>query len=627
MSIQTLRDKSEGVIAKILIALIVLVFALFGFGQITTFLSPTPKVATVDGQNITQQEMDIAVERNRRLLLARDRSADINEDQLRKTVLQNLINRKLLSIEAQSLGLYYGDANLDQEIVNTPIFQVNGKFNPDRFQQILGGAGYTPLSYRAALRTDKRLQQMVKGIEDSGFVTRSEARRISSLENQTRDIAYLRIRMAKLKPKVKVTDAEIKDYYEAHPADFMAPERVKLAYIDLNKDNLLGRVKVTEARLKSYYQQNSSAYTLAPQRDVAHILIAVGKKMTYPEAKVKIDKIYKELKDGASFAALAKKYSDDPGSAKKGGNLGYNPKGTFVKKFEDVAWSLKVGQISKPFKTRFGYHIVKVLGIKPKRTPSFAEVRGKVEQAYRQEQAERMFLNESDKLSNLAFESPDLKRPAKALGLEIKTTGYLSRHSKKGIAADPGVMKAAFSSDVLSDGNNSDVIKVSQSNHLVLRVLDHKPQALKPLAEVKTEIRNKLIRQKAAQLAETQAKKIVAMLKNGAIAGYAADKYGLSWKVVPSATRNQSGMPHAINDEAFSLAPPPTNSKSVGYTTLPDGDSAVVSVTNVVNGGDDQISAKDLASMQLIMSVAQGRYEFREFHNELAKNAHITKEK
>lgn len=627
MSIQTLRDKSEGIVAKILIALIVLVFALFGFGQITTFLAPTPRVATVDGQKITQQEMELAVERNRRMLLARDKSADIDEDQLRKTVLQNLINRKLLSIEADSLGLFYGDKSLDKEIVNTPVFQVKGKFSPDRFQQILGGAGYTPLSYRSALRTDKRLQQMVNGIEGSAFITSSEAGQTSRLEEQTRDIAYLRISMDKLEPKVKVTDEEIKAFYNNHPADFMSPERVKLAYIELNKDELFKKVKVTDAELKSWYEQNESEYTIAATRDIAHILIATNAKVTPKQAKAKSEEIYKKIENGASFAAMAKKYSQDPGSASKGGDLGFNPKGSFVKKFEDVAWSLKKGQISKPFETQFGYHIVKVLGIKPKHTPSFAEVRAKVEQAYREQQAEGLFVTESGKLSDLAFESPDLKTPAEKLGLTIKTTGYLSRKSKTGIAANSGVMKAAFSPDVLADGNNSDVIHISPTVRLVLRVVDHKPEALKPLGEVKTDIHDKLVKQKATKMAEAEARQIVDMLNKGDIAHYVADKYGLSWKVVANASRNQSGMPRSINEEAFSLAPPPQNSKSVGYAVLPNGDSAVVSVTNVVNGGGDNVSPSDLASLQRILSAAQGRYEFREFRNELAKQGNITKGK
>lgn len=625
MSIQSIRDKSEGIIAKLLIALIVLVFALFGFGQITTFLAPTPKVATVDGQNITQQELDAAVERNRRLLQAQNKSIDQN--QLRKTVLQNLINRKLLSSAADNLGLYYSDKNIDDDIIKTPVFQVDGRFNADTFQRILSGAGYTPLSYRAGLRTDKKLQQMVEGIQDSAFVTDSETRYTNSLAQQTRDVAFLPISVDKLKSKVKVTDAEIKSYYDEHPADFMSPERVKLAYIELSKDNLLKQVKVTDAELKQSYEQNKSEFTRQAERHVAHILIATSDTVTDAQAKAKIDEIYKKIEAGANFAEMAKQYSQDPGSAKEGGDLGFNPAGSFVKPFESVADSLKVDQISKPFKTQFGYHIVKLLGVKPKYVPDFAAVRDKVEQQYKEGKAAGLFVTESSKLGELAFESPDLKRPAKELGLKVETTDYLSRDAKTGIAADAGVMAAAFNPDVLVDGNNSSVIEISPNDHMVLRVLEHKQQALKPLNDVKADIHEALMKQKATKLAESEAREIVAMLQKGSITHYVADKYGLKWKVIANAGRNQSGMPRAINQEAFKLAPPSKNGKSVGYTLLPDGGSAVVSVTHVKNGSDVNVGSQDLASIQRVLSAEQGRYEFSEFRNQLAQKGKISTSK
>ena len=625
MSIQTLRDKSEGIVAKILIGLIVLVFALFGFGQITTFLSPAPRVATVDGEKITQQEMDIAVERNRRLLLAQNKSpSEINEDQLRKTVLQNLINRKLLGQAADKLGLYFGDKSLDEEIVKQQVFQVDGKFDAGRFQQVIGGAGYTPLSYRNEMSTDKRLEQLVKGIEGSAFLTSNEVARSGSLAQQTRDVAFLRISVDALKAGVDVTDDEVKDYYSNHPARFMTPETVKLAYIELSAKDLMDKVVVTDEDLKKYYEQTKSNYTEEESRRVAHILIETNGKVSDAEAKAKIDDIHKQIENGASFAEMARRYSQDPGSAKKGGDLGFNSRGSFVKAFDDVAFSLKPNQISKPVKTEFGYHIIKLLDIEPQRVPGFAEVRDKVEENYRKEKAEEMFVKKSGKLSELAFESPDLKRPAEELGLEIKTTGYLSRDAKTGIAADDGVMKAAFGPDVLNDGNNSSAIEVSQDDHIVLRVADHKPQALKPLAEVGSTVRDLLKKEKAGKLAETQAKDIVDMLKKGSIARFVADKYGLAWKVFAGAKRNQTDMDRTINQEAFKLARPPKGGKSVGYAMLANGDAAVISVTNVKNEPEDKVAATDVASMQRLLSAQEGGYEFLEFRDQLAREGDIT---
>ncbi|HKI73542.1 MAG TPA: peptidylprolyl isomerase, partial [Pseudomonadales bacterium] len=533
----------------------------------------------------------------------------------------------LLTVEANKLGMYYGDKSLDEEIVNTPVFQVDGKFSSDRFQQVLGGAGYTPLSYRQEMRTDKKLQQLIDGIRGSAFVTDKEVKRSDGLAEQTRDIAYLRIPVDKLTSQVSVSDDEIKDYYSNHPADFMSPETVKLSYIELTRDELMKDVKVTDDDLKTYYEQTKSDYSEQESRRVAHILIETNDKVTDADAKAKAEEIYKKIENGASFEEMAKKYSQDPGSAKNGGDLGFNPKGSFVAPFEKVEYSLKPNEISKPFKTQFGYHIVKLLAIKPAHVPDFAEVRDQVEKKYREKKAADLFLTKNSKLSEMAFESPDLKTPSQELGLPIKTTAYLARDAKTGIAADAGVMKAAFSPDVLTDGNNSSVIEVSQFDHIVLRVDDHKAQAPKPLEEVSANIKAKLIHEKASALAEKDAKDIVDELEKGAITRFVADKYGLKWVVQAQAGRNEKGLDGEITDEAFKLPRPVKGDKSIGYTLLAGGDAAVVSVTNVANETADKIDASSIATMQRILSSQRGTYEYQEFRDQLAANGDITRTK
>lgn len=628
MSIQTLRDQSEGIVAKILIGLIILVFALFGFGSITTFLAPVPKVATVNGDAITQQEMETAVERNRRLLLAQNRSpADIDEDELRRSVLQNLIDRKLLSLAADDLGLYFGEKEVDEDIVNTPVFQVDGVFNPDQFQLVIRGAGYTPLSYRQEMSTDKKLQQLVSGVQGSSFLTKDEIVYASSLAQQTRDIAFLRIDLEKLIPVVEVTDQEVEQYYTEHPGEFMTEETVDLDYVELKRDDLMQKVAVTEDALRAYFEENKSVYAQEESRRIAHILIETNDKVTDAQAKARIDKIYDRIVAGESFSDVARESSEDPGSARNGGDLGYNSRGTFDKAFEDAAFALQLNQVSKPVKTDFGYHLIKILDIRPAQTPDFASVRDKVEKQYREEKAEEMFVADSGQLSELAFESPDLQEPADALGLEIKTTGYVGRDVKEGIAANSAVMEAAFSPDVLLDGNNSGIIEISPNDHVVIHVRDHKPRELKPLEQVAADVKAQLAEQKATELAESQARDIVDMLESGSITRFVADKYKLKWEVVPAVVRNQPGIDRAILSSAFKLPRPPEGGKSVGYTMLADGDAAVFSVTRVVNKAQDNLHVADLDRMRRALANQRGAYEFREFRDELADEGDVTKTK
>ena len=309
MSIQSLRDKSDGLIAKIIVGLIIVVFALFGMGSITTFLTPVPKVATVDGQDISQQEMEIAVERGRRLLLSQDvPAADIDEDELRQNVLQNLISRKLLVLASQSLGLQFSDQLLDQEIVATPIFQVDGVFNPAQFQLVLGGAGYSALTYREEMRRDRTFQQLTTGIRDTAFLTEPQVLRTSSLAQQTRDVAFLRVDVDEMTGAMDVSEAEIVSYYDANPNAFMTAETVDLDYVELKRADLIAEVDVSEDELLEFFEETKDLYAEAERRRLAHILIEVNDQVTEEDAKVEIDAVYQRVVDGEDFAKLAKQY-------------------------------------------------------------------------------------------------------------------------------------------------------------------------------------------------------------------------------------------------------------------------------------------------------------------------------
>jgi peptidyl-prolyl cis-trans isomerase D len=623
MSIQNLRDKSDGVIAKVIVGLIILVFALFGMGSITTFLTPVAKVATVDGHDVTQQEMEIAVERGRRMMLSQDVApADIDEDKLRQDVLQNLINRKLLTIAGESMGLQYSDKRLDEEIVSTPVFQLDGVFDPGQFQLILGGAGYTAVTYREEMRRDKTFQQLTDGLRATAFLTEPQVLRTSSLAQQTRDVAYLRFDVEALAQTMEVTDEDVRAHYDAHQTDYMTAETVDLDYVQLQRGDLIDAVELTEDELQAYFAETRDTYAEDERRRVAHILIEVNDEVSESEAQSKIDEVYDRIVGGEDFASLAETYSSDPSSAERGGDLGFNAPGTFVEEFEAVAYDLGLNEMSKPVRTEFGFHLIKVIDIEAAKTPEFAAVRERVESALRESRAEAKFVQISARMSELAFETQDLAEISEELGLTIETTGPVSRDAAEGILANPQVANAAFSTEVLLDGNNSNLIELDPNDHVVLHLREYQPREVKPLAEVTVAIQEQLARDKAGQLAENQAKEIVAMLESGSVARYVADKFDLTWTVVAAAQRGQQGLDESINKSAFSLPRPLEGNKSVGLALLDDGDAAVISVTNVQNKkpGDDM---QDVAMLARILASQQGTSDFLEWREGLAEAATV----
>ncbi len=623
MVIQRMRDNTGGVATKIIVGLIIVVFALFGFGSITTFLAPVPKVAVVNGENITQQAMEISVQRNRRIMRSQNISlGDIDEDLLRQNVLQSLINRELLIQESKSLGLQYGDDDLDAEIITSTAFQIDGVFNPQQFQLVIGGAGFTPVSYKEEMRMDKEFQQLDSAIRTTAFVTDQDMKRATSLAQQKRDIAFLKIEVEKLLGSVTIDESDIQTYYDDNSQDFVTPETMDIEYLELKRSDLMVDVQFEEEELVAFYDETKELYSTAESRQVAHILIEINDDVSQEQAKEVVDGIYTQIMDGGDFASLATQYSNDPGSAENGGDLGFNESGTFVPEFEAVEYELAVSQVAEPVLTEFGYHIIKLLGLKEATTPALIDIRQRVEKEFREMLAEEIFVTKSARLDELAFESPDLLDPSEELNLTIMSTGHVGRVGASGIAATLAVMNAAYSPDVLVDGNNSSVLEINSNHHVVIRVKEHKPSEFKALTVVTDEIKSTLLKEKATDLAEHQAKEMVTMLESGSITRYVADQYGLEWQVVGAATRNQRGMDVTINREAFSLPRPQESEKSVGYTMLPDGGAAVLSVTNVVNF-EQSPQTQPFGPLARILGTRQGTLEYAEYQTSLLDRAEV----
>lgn len=624
MLIQRMRDGSEGVLAKVIIGLIIIVFGLFGFGSITTFLAPVPKVATVNGSDVTQQEMELAVERNRRLLLARGVPLDkIDEDQLRENVLDGLVSRQLLSQAAEEFDLYFSDEAIDEEIVSSDIFQIDGVFNTNQFQNVIRSAGYTPMGYRDEMRTDKLFEQMSSGMRQSAFVTEAESKRYSALLSQTRDLAYLQVRVAELLDEVVVSDEEIDDYYAENAGEFVTEEMVNLQYVELKHEQLAESLEVEPEALEQYYRDHLGEYSTDESRRVAHILIETSDELPEAAAKQKADEAYERIKQGEDFSALARELSDDIGSKENGGDLGFNPQGTFFPEFEAVAYDLALNQVSAPVATDIGFHIIKVLEIDAAVVPTLDDIRAEVEQAYRMYATEDAFVTTSARLAEMLFESIDLEVPATELGLEIKTTGLLARDAKQFPLDNTQVLTAAFSADVLLDGNNSDLIEISDADHLGIRVIEHVPSTTRTLAEVTEDIRYILQRAKAHEMALARADAIVTAIRGGSLSQYVADEYGLQWVLQERVSRFSREVDPQVLREAFKLPRPASDQESLGTAILPNGDSLVLRVSGVTNLEGSELVDAEIAGVRDNLASQMGMMDFQEFQDSLATEASI----
>ena len=606
MSIQSLRDNTQGIVAKIIVGAIIVVFALFGMGSITTYLAPVPKVAEVNGEEITRQDFDVALQRNRRNLQAQNISLEsIDDGVLQEQVLDSLIERELMAQSVDDLDLYFSDSRIDKEIVDTEVFQIGGVFDPNQFQLVIGSAGYSPLGYREELSLDLRIRQLASGVAASDFVTESELRKASRLSQQSRDIAHLLIEVDSLRNTVYVSEDDVQTYYDENPLQFMSEETVELEYLEIRRNDFMDQVTVTEDVLQQFFEETSDQYAKDERRRAAHILVLVDDSRSEEAAKERIDELYQEIVDGSDFSEVAAAHSEDPASASAGGDLGFQARGTYVDAFEESVYALEVNEMSQPVLTEFGYHIIRLLDKEAPEPAVYSELRETIEREYRRAEAERLFVDASSTLSELAFESPDLFEPSEALSLTIQKTGPVGRNETDGIASFASIVSAAFSTDVLLDGNNSNLLEIDPNHHVVLRVEAHSEETLKPYDDVREEVRQILVDDRAGELAVSRAEGLVSRLKNGDSSTSVAAEYNLSWTETAGATRNQLGVDRQIATSAFQLPRPAIDGRSSGQVVLDNGDVAVVTVTGVTES-DQDVGIEELQTLGRVLAVRGG---------------------
>ncbi len=619
--LQNIRDNSQGWIAKTIIGVIVALMALTGFDAIFQATTHKNEAAKVNGDEISQNELSQAVDMQRRQLmqqLGKDFDASLlDEKMLRESALKGLIDRKLLLQGAEQAKFSFSEAALDQVILQTPEFQVDGKFSSERFDQVIRQLGYSRMQFRQMLAQEMLIGQLRAGVAGSGFVTDAEVLAFARLEKQTRDFATLNV---KADPAaVKLTDDEVKAYYDEHAKEFMTPDQVIIDYVELKKSSFFDQVAVKDEDLQAAYQKEIA--NLSEQRRAAHILIEVNDKTSEAQAKAKIEEVQARLAKGEKFEALAKEFSQDPGSANNGGDLGYAGPGVYDPAFEKALYALSKEQVSEPIRTDFGYHLIKLLGVEAPEVPTLASLKDKLTRELKAAQVEQRFVEATKQLEDSAFEASDLAQPAADLKLTVHTSKPFGREGGEGIAANRAVVTAAFSPEVIDEGANSTAIELDPETVIVLRSKEHLKPAQLPLESVTAAIRTQLTKEHASAEAKTRAEKLIADLRDGkAPLDKAVD--GQNWKTTEAATRGQEGVDPAVLQALFRMPKPAAKDKpTFSSVTLPDGSLMIVRLNGVNEAAAPTDEEK--AQYRRFLASREGQQDFAAYRKQLEAEAKI----
>lgn len=524
-------------IVQVFLGLITLPFAFWGVESYIRNVGNDGAVATIGGVKVTQQQFQQALrEQQERLRGQLGGSIDpklLDTPEARKAVLDDLVDQRLLLVEAGKRRLFASDQALRQAIGSIQAFQEDGKFSPSRYEAVLRSQNMTPAGFEAQMRQDITLQQLAGGIGQSGFAARVVADRVLALQAEKRDVMEFRLPIDGFLSQVKLADDAAKKFYDANAKQFEVPEQAKAEFVVLSMEAIGSQLSVSEAEVKAWYDGHKDRYQQAEERQASHILITT-EKGDKAKAKAKAEEVLKELQQNPkAFADLAKKYSQDPGSAAKGGDLGFFGRGMMVKPFEDAAFSLKQGETSGLVESDFGFHIIKVTSVHAAKERPLAEVRGEIEAELKKAAASRKFAEAAETFSNLVYEQSDsLKPAAEKFKLAVQQSGWVTR--KPNPAAGPlgneKVLNALFGDDAVKNKRNTEAVEIAPNTLVAARIQEYKPASLQPFESVKANIETLLKRQEAQALAVKEGEAKLADLKKGG-----GDK--LNWGAAKSVSR------------------------------------------------------------------------------------------
>ena len=571
----------------ILFLLIIPSFVLFGLEGYSRFNDKATVVAKVNGNKISQTDWDAAHKREVDRIRASMPNLDVklfDTAEAKYATLERLVRDQVIAAAAQKLQLVASDTRLARELQQSPAIAAlrtaDGKLDMERYKQLAASQGMTPEMFEMQVRADLSNRQVIQGVQASAYATSAQTQTAMNAFMQRREVQILNFPAADFLSKITVSDADLQAYYDKNKDKYQSSESADIEYIVLDIESLRQSITLNEQDLKSYYEQNLQRLSSKEERRASHILITAAKDAPEAEkktARAKAEDLLKLVKaKPVSFAEVARKNSQDPGSAVKGGDLDFFGRGAMVKAFEDAAFSMKKSDISDLVESEFGYHIIQLTDIKAAKAQSFESLRPSMEADLKKQQAQRKYAELAETFSNTVYEQSDSLKPvADKLKLNIQKASQVARQAAqtRGVLSHPGLLQAIFSEASLQKQRNTEAIEVAPSTLVSARVVKHQPAATLPLAEVKEFVKRALTQEKAAEMAKAQGEQRLAALK----ASSGADK--LPNAIVISREKTQSQLPKVVD---AALRADPNKLPSVSGVDLGVQGFAVVRVTKVL---------------------------------------------
>ncbi len=620
--LQRIRDKSQSTIAKGIVALMIVPFVFFGIDSF--FQGGGDKnVAEVNGTEITERELLFGIDTRKRQLQAQlGESYDpnmISDAMLKPQVLESLVQRELFKSEAEDLGIVASDALLDQQIVESPEFQENGQFSKLRYESLLRSNGLLPSGHRDQLRTQITASHLLSGLAESDFATNADVAITAKITDQRRDIRFIRVPAVAAADLPTVDDAAIKAFYDANQQRFMRPDQVQLEYLQLSISDF--HADVSESEVREVYEREKAAFEPEKERSIAHILVAIDDPDERAAAEQKISEVQTKLAAGEDFSTLASEYSDDGGSADSGGLLGLVGVGVFPE-FDEALANMSVGEVSPVVETDSGLHLIKLLEQTTSEFPSFEVSRERIENDLKAATATPDYIARREELEDATFGADDLSLAADEFELPLQTTEFFDRNTGTGIAAQPAVRNLAFSDEFLSAGQNSEAIELGEESVVIVRLKEFREATPRPLIEVSDTIRAELTAESRRAATRQKAQSILDQLQKGGTVEDTAKAIGVDWQVELQAERNSLSLDRAIVDAAFT-ADEFSNGRALVLAQLPNGDNAVVEVSNVQAGSANRIPARQRQALRQSIAQMSGNRAFDEYFKEVRATADV----
>jgi len=585
--LQSIHDKAKGILGIIIVAFIGLVFALWGVGDYLTGATEQ-FAAKVDDIQISQSEFDQGLARQRQKLeevfKGEVPNSPLFEQRIKDGVLDQLITQRVLQKMVDDEGYYVADQVLAQKIKAMEAFQEAGVFAADTYKERVQSQGMAVKEFENLFRSDLAVQQLQDAVMRSAIIGKNELDILNKIQNQSREVNYLLFNDGQFTSGIEVSDEEVSNYFSANKNAYMHPETVSVSYVELKASSLAKDIPVDEEAVKRLYDDYVASVKNKEQRKASHILIdlaADADQAVIDTKQAEADALLKRIKDGESFAALAKEHSKDPGSAAKGGDLGWISKGMMVPEFEKALFNLTQGSVSTAVKSSFGFHIIQLNDIKSAEVMSFADKKSELTKQFQQQAVEDRFYEQSELMATTAYENDQsLEEVSNALGIDISTSKAFSRQQGEGIAKDEKIRKAAFDSSVLSEGRNSDIIELGRNHALVLRIDTHTEARPKALQDVEKQIKAVLKTQKANKKSKAAALSALAKLKSGESINSKSVKGSALLMKLGSIKRDNATADQSVVRDAF-MMPKPVNNKPVYKVVELATGSAIIELTAV----------------------------------------------